>query len=315
MKKVILLLSALLATNFSLFAQSKSVGTGLVDDFAAVTEYGSASDGGIFWFPGETASPYTITRSAGKMAISCVNATEFKPFGLGFGDDNGVLAGGNDFFLDLAKNSNANISITMKNTSLTDSAHVTLQLESIDKKTGSYMPDESAVTTDWGGPRKQKIGFLLLPGETKTSTLNLSLVGKVGGLAAVGFPCTSPLDCPTTAYELDASKVAKLLFFVNGDASLLPAGDRVYPNLTPYDGTLEVTAFSFGTTATKAGLNIDGVTYSVDEVLNLFNNETVTVYNTLGKVVATGKYNELSLEKGQMYILRSASKTQKVILN
>ncbi|MFQ3575297.1 MAG: hypothetical protein SNJ77_02565 [Cytophagales bacterium] len=305
--KTKLLLGTVLAGAMVLNAQSKKVGVGAVDDFSTATEFGSANDGGIYWFKGDN-DIYTLDRQVGKMVVNCVEATGFVPFGLGFGDDNGDLPGGNDFYLDLSQN--ADIRIKIKNNSADLDARVTIQLEDLNGNQAAYLPDESQVTNNWGGPRKQKISAFIPVGETSDVIIDLSSIpGKVGGLKADGFPCSSPLDCPITSYAIDPSRVSKILFFVNDDSSL-PASDRVSPAVEPFTGSLEFTFFSIGKVNNDGGL-----TGTKDQLVRRYNNENVNVYNVQGMLIGTGKISEMNLNKGQMYIIKSETKTQKVVLN
>jgi len=263
----------------------------LYDDFATATEYSGtggqqpSNPDGMYWFPQAAASDpnYVVSRPGdGKLHVAVTNATNFVPFGLTFGDDNGAAAGGNPFIQNFGSptTGNMNFSFTIQNQNQTanDSAWVTIQIEDSLGNSAEFMPDESAVSSSWSASplvRKQKIGVLVLPGATQTVNINLSNVsGKVGGLHAdPAYPCSTPMDCPNTTYDINPHKIAKILFFVNGDASLVTA-NRVYPNISSYNGTLLISNFKVGNATTTGVTSSSNIATS-----SLYPNPTSDVAN------------------------------------
>ena len=55
---------------------------------------------------------------------------------------------------------------------------------------------------------------------------------------------------------------------------------------------------------------------SINEDATISNsNEVVSVYDMMGKFVATGKLNELGLEAGKLYVVKSGNKSRKIVMN
>jgi hypothetical protein len=52
-----------------------------------------------------------------------------------------------------------------------------------------------------------------------------------------------------------------------------------------------------------------------DNFLAANNNEVVSVYDMMGKFVATGKLKELGLESGKLYVVKSGNKSRKIVMN
>lgn len=295
MKKILLSAAALTFSMGIASAQTLIGDKFIKDDFSSADPYFEESTGrGLFWYEGT--APYSIVRNGdGKLLVNVTNATNFAPFGLSFGDDNGAEPGGNPFHVDFGTNMDIKFSITNNSESATDSAYVTIRFEDAEGGASEIHPDISAVTSDWGGPRKQKIEFLLVPGETKTINIDLSSFGSIGGLEATGWTCSSPLTCPVTEYTLNPAKITNMLFFVNGDANL-PVSDRKYPNISSYNGQLVISNFSVGnvTLATNSASVVSSKLYPnpTSDVANLELNlknasaVKVVVSDMMGKVVA-----------------------------
>lgn len=208
------------------------------EDMSIATTTDYADGTGLYWWGDATA--YAITKSVGKIAVKGTNVTNFKPFGVSFGDSNGDGTG-TPFTKDFG--TNMDIVIKIKNTVATDSAYINLNFEDALGGKGEIAPDTGIVS--WTN-KKQKIGFLLLPNETKTVVLSVSKdPALTGGLLATAWGCATANSCPTTKYTLDPTQISKIVFFVNGDASL-PKADRVYPETSPYDGILEISYFVMG---------------------------------------------------------------------
>lgn len=107
-------------------------------------------------------------------------------------------------------------------------------------------------------------------------------------------------SAPKTGF--DATKVAGFaLTFLQAEQI---AGD-CYFNTTLTDLKFSLTEFQLGNTT----LGIES-----DELL-ANRNEVVSVYDMMGKFVATGKLKELGLESGKLYVVKSGDKSRKIIMN
>ena len=51
-----------------------------------------------------------------------------------------------------------------------------------------------------------------------------------------------------------------------------------------------------------------------DSFTSTSSNETVSAYDMLGNLVGTGKINDLALENGRVYIIKSSSETKKIVM-
>lgn len=307
MKKVILTALALVSLQFS-YAQEVApprAGTSpkaIYDDFKdgnsnvlGVDEYSivtteQALEGtdpayrGAFWSSNQFA---TVSRTGNGILNYSVNqpANAYEPIVVVAGE----YKSGLDtlpFTFDLSANSN--ISFSIKNAG-TSTIRVQVQPQDINNVSLAFYGE---VLNEPANPWKFQIGFVqgvtegLLPGATGIFSYNFA---NAIPAAASGYP-----HDPTRIFDYTKVRLVGITVV-----------DEALAALTNYP--IEITEFKMGDLTT--------ITSTVDETVTVFNNETVTVYNTLGKIVATGKFNELSLEKGQLYIVRSASKTQKVILN
>lgn len=334
MKKV--LLSALsLALTMTMFGQAQKAGTGAKDDFST-TEPLANGDGsfGVYWFENTAQTDVTLTRNGdGTGTLSCTDcggtSDGYASFiGLGFGDDNGDLAGGNPHYLDLS--SNADIKMTIKNNSTTDSVAINVQLEDADGDQADLQPNISTVTSSsWGTAEISKSGLYLAPGETATVSIDLTNGGaNVGGLSADASQSSDtdnayadcsdgPNVCPYTSHQIDPAKITKVLLFFEAGAGIdalnlidyAESTSGTYTKLstvTPFTGTLTISNFEIGTG------QITGIATSVEasiaESITLYPNPTSSVVNVtydadelviadvIGNVVAKGEGSSVNVE-------------------
>lgn len=211
-----------------------------IDDFDSVDEVslGATGDYGIFWWVADDAvSTYTMTRTSSNMKLDVANASPtYKVFGLGFGEGKSI---------DLTSFSNSDIKIELQNNT-NDDVYLAIQLEDSDGGKAEYeIENESAITWD---NKWQKIGLEIPKGQRVTKTLDLSKVpNMLGGfgvdksVGSDGFPCNDATDCPAVEYAFDPSKLAKMVFIVNGGGGIPDQSDY-----EPVTGDLTFYYFSIG---------------------------------------------------------------------
>ena len=104
MKKQILTSMAVAMITMLSFAQPNLDENGFTDDFSTVTEYSDTGNVGIFWW-GETIHNMTRDSDNSRLEIEMYqNQGMYTPFGVGFGDSNGELVGGDPYTIDISQN-------------------------------------------------------------------------------------------------------------------------------------------------------------------------------------------------------------------
>ncbi|WMJ73952.1 T9SS type A sorting domain-containing protein [Cytophagaceae bacterium ABcell3] len=271
MKKI--LLSTLMSFATILYANAQ-IGDGFIhDDFRLSTDYMvSDEDGakGLFWYDGPNLS---VDRPGdGTLRVVGTGSEAWGGFGLSFGEnpDGGVHS--HDF------GDNLDLRFTVTNEAETDqdTAHVTIVIGSDGPKEGDEWvnradihPDIEDVTNDWGDPgRKEKIQFVLNPGETKEIFIDLSSYGNIGGLKALSWDCGGPDECPETEYTLDISQIVDFNFSVNGELAEPEADRGIATHFVPYNGTLVFENFKIGDVPGEAP-----VATTIEEVIALIDDE------------------------------------------
>lgn len=320
MKKTLLSLAFATSTLFA----SAQIKPGLsdvavYDDFATVDPYSVETTElsfedvtkpaykGIYWWTDDVTDPtdldYSWTRGTGSLIMKVDKPyANYKPVGVGFGNyaASASATSATPFSLDLS--SNATLEITLKAAVDTANIDVLFQLKDADG-TILYV-DKGALTMAETEPYKYQVGL--------ADNNNGSYVGGLGKLLADNNPVTFTYDFKNAlpgAYPnfekdnstFDFEHVTELsIFFTNSkqDASYKPL---------PLHANIEITNFKLGDVATITGLE--------DNFLTENRNEVVSVYDMMGKLVATGKLKELGLESGKLYVVKSGNKSRKIVMN
>lgn len=211
---------------------------GAIDDFDSeeLVTLGNLGNFGVYWFS-DTLDPdntYSYERTTSNMTVTLDKASpKFKVFGLTFSQDKSRYLNLNDF-------SNADIKLDVTNNTNAD-VYIEIQLRDINGNTAEiFNADENDIS--WAN-KWQKIGTEIKQGRRFNGTLDLSsFPDKLGGLHAVSWDCGTPLVCPETDYQLNASRIVEIIFLVNGGAGTTE-GNTLYPEAT---GDLVFNYFSIG---------------------------------------------------------------------
>jgi len=239
---------------------------------------------------------YTITKPYGS----------YDPIGIGFGSyaASATATTPSLFTIDLSNNATLEITISKKDTA---KIKVLFQLVDINKK-ALYI--DKKVATDATNPWKYQLGY------NDNAVYNGEVVGAKPTFSADDTPVTLTYDfknaLPGSYPNFDAdnstfdySKVTSLQIFVTNAHENSADGSKPYPL---NNSILEITSFKLGDVSTiVAGLE--------DNFLFANANEVVSVYDMMGKFVASGKLNTLGLESGKLYVVKSGNKTRKIVMN
>lgn len=291
---------------------------------------------GIYWWVDQAANSgldFTWTRTNGKLSYSSVNqaASAYEPLGVGFGSYyNATTDTSAPFTVDLT--SNKKVSLKINNTFSSDIEFaIALQdangnlLNSgarglkVDQWADFYGKEITTVANDGTGRVDLfEIRFLVEAGQTKQFNFDYdssSYVYYTTKTTGATNECKNQGFYKTKANSgFDFTKVAGVTITPlnatgwnetntpNGDPSVFP---YCYGKLALTNATFDIVDFKLGNVASIVGIS--------DETIASFNNETVTVYNFSGAVVAQGNLADLDLTAG-FYILKSASKTQKIMI-
>jgi len=325
MKKTILSLA--LATS-ALFVSAQNPGlstTAAFDDFAtsdpysvATTELGfdvatntaktETTSKGIFWWTDDVTDPtgldYSWTKGAGAFSVQIDKPyANYGPIGVGFGIYAASAAAtvSSPFTLDLSNN--AILSITLKAAVDTTDANVLFQLKDAD---GTVLYIDKAVAADPTNPWKFQVGLADNNVGNYTDALGKLRANNTSVTFTYDFKNALPGAYPDFAADnstFDYSKVIELaIFFTNSHES---SDNKPYP----LHNTFQITSFKLGDITTISPLGV-----ASDEVA-ANNNEVVSVYDMMGKFVATGKLKELGLESGKLYVVKSGNKSRKIVMN
>lgn len=321
MKKTILSL-ALVAT--ALFVSAQNPGLSEVaafDDFATTDNYGMLTEDtkwddatkapvvgekafkGIIW--GTKAGLASNTRLGdGKISYAITQDTgAYEPFVVLIGS---YADGAAEKFYSLDLSNDANLSFSIKNSG-TKTVRVSVQVRDADNNTLVYMAEAATAKQDdsW----QYQLGFVqgettpLAPGATGNFTYNLKT-------AIVGSGTNSQTISPTIAFNF--AKVTMVLITVVNHANTDAPSTNPRYHYAPFaitDYPVEISNFKIGDVSTIMPLGL-----TTDEVA-ANNNQVVSVYDIMGKFVATGKLKELGLEAGKLYVVKSGNKSRKVVMN
>lgn len=126
--------------------------------------------------------------------------------------------------------------------------------------------------------------------------------------------------CPNTPCPTSFS--ALLSDFKAIDENYMPKGPNMlasdFANVIGIQFNIIVTANN-GNGSTS--ILFDNLTFSedvltgLDETIQISNNEDVSVFDSIGRFISSGKLNELNLESNKLYIVKSGNKARKVIIN
>ena len=168
---------------------------------------------------------------------------------------------------------------------------------------------------------KTRIGFDAIT-TTPSTTINIHLFKNTDGTAIpyerweYAFDLCPTMPCPT-------SFSAQLSDFRAIDENYMPKGPKMLAS--DFDKVLGIQFNIIVTTNGGAGstsilfdnlvLSDKDVITSLDESAQISSNEEISVFDGMGMFVANGKLNELNLESGKLYIVKSGIKARKVIIN
>lgn len=209
------------------------------------------------------------------------------------------------FSLDLSDN--ATLSFKVKNLSDTATIKFTLQLQDINGASLAFLP---SVVGDEDLYYNHNIGYSqgesdpLAPGDSAEFSFDF--------LTAV--PANTTTNRPDQTVVFDYAHVTAVTFTaVNNNNTGNVSGTHDQPGdynpLPLVNQKLEISNFRLGDQTKLAVV----ASINDEQIVNNFGNEVITVYNMTGSIIATGTVETLSLNSG-FYILKSASKTQKVVI-
>jgi hypothetical protein len=320
MKKTILSL-ALVAS--ALFASGQAIpglsATAAYDDFATTDSYGMETEDtkwddvtkapvvgekafkGIVW--GTKAGVASSTRLGdGKISYAITQDTgAYEPFVVLFGS---YADGASEKFYSLDLSNDANLSFSIKNAG-TKTVRVSVQVRDVDNNTLVYRSGAATAIQDdsW----QYQLGFVqgettpLAPSATGNFTYDLKT-------AIVGSGPNSTTISPSIAFNY--AKVTMVLITVVNHANTNAPSPNPRYNYAPFaitDYPIEISDFKLGDVST--------ITSVEDNFLAANNNQVVSVYDMMGKFVATGKLKELGLESGKLYVVKSGNKSRKIVMN
>jgi len=257
--------------------------------FASTGIYWTESDGKNLPFVaaksrlGDGKIKYTITQGQGK----------YEPFLVVLGSyaKNGTTE--SNFTIDLS--ANAMLTFKVKNAG-TKRIRFSIQVQDLAGNTLVYKKEAGADKPNF---YNYNLGF------TQGTSLPLA-AGATGNYsydlkdALVG---TQPGNVVHTDIAFDYTKVRAVLFTAVDDAATVD-----YQPLAITNYPIEISEFKLGDVSTiVAGITTENVASTSDEV--------VSVYDIMGKPVASGKMKELNLEIGKLYVVKSGNKSRKIILN
>lgn len=278
---------------------------------------------GIYWWEkGLVGLDFAWMRNDGKLSYSAVNQAEskYEPLGVGFGTyaSSATADTATPFTVDLSNNKK--LSLTIANTSTTD-MEFRVGLQDINGNMLNGMTRNAAgteLTTEvadangaYANVYMYEILFTIAAGASRTFNYDFDSSSYI---YYTTLTPNSTTECENQGHYktiatsgFDFTKV-KGITITPLNAAGTGIGDfpQCWGKLALAAGTFDITDFKLGDVSTI-------VASISDDVINNFKNEVVTVYNITGSVVATGDIETLNLQSG-FYILKSASKTQKVVI-
>jgi len=337
MNKNILLASTLVLGALASNAQPLLTDSSAYDDFSTKTEYSSSEPGrGIYWW---SAKSQKLTRDWENSELDVVMTQgeyQYVPFGVGFGDSNGVAAGGARV-IDISKN--GKWSFTIKNTG-TQGVSVRVACQDVNNKLIDCATTPPGMAFD--GIWAYQTQIEVLAGKTVTfqaGTPNGAGGGKYntcdftkGVWGDYGTP-TYPHIGSAIRTDCDLTRIKGINITV-----LNAAKNNVNSHaLALTDGQFSLSKFKVGGFADKK-LGVDEMA-SENEVVYLYpnpaiqgqvihapvqenTNTLITVTNTFGQIVYSnyhsGTTNDLSLDLSHLpaglYFVGVGNQTQKLII-
>jgi hypothetical protein len=327
MKKTLLSL-AIVSSALFVSAQTPGISTtAAFDDFmttdpytATTTELGfddvtktaktEMATKGIFWWTDAVTDPagfdYSWTRGTGSLMVKLDKPYgNYDPMGLGFGNyaASASATTSTPFSIDLS--ANAVLSITLK--AVTDTAQMSVLFQLKDAK-GTVLYIDKAVALEPTAQYKYQVGFADnnkgnydgAKGNLKPNNTAVTFTYDFKNALPGSYP-----NFEADNSSFDYTKVTELaIFFTNAHQN---AADNSYAPF-PLHTSVEITNLKLGdVTSIVAGISSDEVAAN--------NNEVVSVYDMMGKFVATGKLKELGLESGKLYVVKSGNKSRKIVMN
>lgn len=319
MKKTILSLALVSSALFASAQTTPGLSTSAAfDDFAVTDNYGVQTEDtkwddatsapvtgekafkGIMW-GGDAAVLTTNTRAGdGKGVFGTTQAQgAYQPFVALFGTYADASSKKAYYTIDLSND--ANLSFSVKNAG-TEKIRVSVQVQD-----------------------KNDVSLVYMAGATQAAFYNFNLgfvQGETAGLVAgatgdfaydlkTALVGTQPGNVVITdgSVVFDYSAVKMVLITVVSDANTGDTGDEAtsWKPLALTDYPVEITNFKIGDVSTITGVE--------NNFLAANNNEVVSVYDMMGKFVATGKLNTLGLEAGKLYVVKSGNKSRKIVMN
>lgn len=330
MKKTIL---SLAIVSSALFASAQIPGinaTAAFDDFATVEQYGKLTEDtkwddatnapvvgekafrGIVWGSkaAEESTPENPTGSNSfvrsgdgviKYAIT-QDTGAYDPFVVLPGT---YASGSTKAFYTLDLSADANLAFTIKNAGTKD-IRASIQVEDINGLKLSYIAE--SVTDTKVDYYNYQLGYVqgksaaIPAGVSKDYSYDLKT-------AIPGSLADNSVILPNNS-DFDFSQVKIILITIIDDANTAAASPIKKYNYAPFGITnypIEISNFKLGDVSTITSLE--------DNFLTANNNEVVSVYDMMGKFVATGKLKELGLEAGKLYVVKSGNKSRKIVMN
>jgi len=344
MKKTLLSIATLLAVSVS----AQGVGSNYAyDDFAKSAQYSTISTEslwdslthttnaakkaykGIFWWtkPASGGLDFTKVRTGNGVQTYTVNqaASAYEPFGVGFGT---YGKGGKDsafFTIDMSKN--AVVSFTIKNTSTVEQSFklglgdindtllnaYTTGLEGYNGGGSGTKTIDQLDNSEFNAPfYLYELEVTLAAGKTETLSVDFSKAAHVyyklnvdGTVRTDGNVGCKDVGYYSSASTFDFTKVKSFTITpLNSTGLGVGEAPSCYGKEALTAGTFEISNFKMGDVP---------VSITDELVTETFKDENVTVYNMVGSIVATGTTESITLNPG-FYIIKSATKTQKVII-
>jgi hypothetical protein len=331
MNKNFLLGATLVLGAIAAKAQPELSSVAVFDDFSTKTEYteNALTGRGIYWW----ASPGQIlTRNSDNKGMDVEmsqGAYQYKPFGVGFGDANGALAGGSPYTIDLSKN--GTFSFDVKNTG---TEGLSIRVACMD--TLNRMVDCSPGATTWGAVWGYQIQFIVLAGETVTMKVGTPNGAGAGVINNCDFANGFWGDYGVTPHRIRNDCDLSIIRGINITVLNSEKNTKDAHALPLYNGQFTVSNFRVGATTSKLGVGEFG---KGNKVINLYPNPAsqgsiihssveensmslVRVVNAYGQVVYSKQHvstsNDLPLDLSNLasglYFVAVGNQTQKLII-
>lgn len=315
MHKIVLSFTISLSA-LSLNAQIPGISaTAAYDDFNSVSDYKTQTNDkawdevqnapsqtsfayrGIFW---PNTNNYSRTRNGdGKITYKVTQAqAEWSALAISFGSYSNTTANKTPYTIDLSNN--ANLSFTIKNAG--DIRFLRVYVEVYDVKDTALTYMSGARQSDF---YTWFLGFVegnSIPLENNTLK-NYSIDLKTAVVGEGEFNSTvSTLG--NSKFDYSKVKNVKIIIVQHENTGF----DGNYQPLALVDYPVEISNFRLG--------DVSSVITNIEkEETESEGSEVVSVYDSMGQFVATGKMNSLGLEYGKLYIIKSGNKSRKIVMN